>query len=253
MLPAELGRVSHGPTGAHPVAPRWSSGGWRAGCPGRPEHGSLIPHGRVCKQEKPLSAYPRDPARRPVPPLAAPGRCSHDRRWGGPPPRNPWQRRRGRGPRHRRARRPHRASRVPSRGRPPNRDGGGRGATSESPSPASRTPRSARRTTSTLPTPTAEIRRARPAPGHSDRRPRGVGQRTRSRRAALRARQRSGTRQPFWYGVARTASDDRWGGGGAHKPGQPYRRLIGSLGGPTAAYDYASRGSANGPSGGQAV
>ncbi len=55
-------------------------------------------------------------------------RCRHDRRRGGPRPRDPRQRRRGRGLRHRRARRPLPAARVPSRKRPADRVGEGRRA-----------------------------------------------------------------------------------------------------------------------------
>ena len=64
-----------------------------------------------CRRASPL---PLD-ARRPVPRLAAARRCRHGRRRGGPRPRDPRQRRRGRGPRHRRVRRPHPAGRVPPR------------------------------------------------------------------------------------------------------------------------------------------
>ena len=71
------------------------------------------------------SPHPAPDARRPVPLLAAARRCRHDRRRDGPPPRDPRQRRRGRGPQHRRAWRPLPAGRVPSRRRPPDRAGAG--------------------------------------------------------------------------------------------------------------------------------
>ena len=67
----------------------------------------------------------------------------------GPPPRDPRRRRRGRGPRRRRSGRPPPAGRVPPRRPPPGRGGEASRSgirTSESMSPASRTPRSARRT-----------------------------------------------------------------------------------------------------------
>ena len=62
-------------------------------------------------------------ARRSVPLLAAARRCRHYRRRGGPPPRDPRQRPRGRGPGHRCGWQPCPAGRVPS-GRPsPDRGG----------------------------------------------------------------------------------------------------------------------------------